>query len=123
MAPSLNTERRGDFRRRALMGGTIRFRTRESVLSCVVRNISTTGAKLTMDGAVWMPENFELEISHQDVRVNARAVWRNESEIGVAFLMRDGQPFRSARREDAMTRLERERERLTTRVRQLSEEM
>lgn len=123
MASTLTAERRGDYRRRALMGGSIRFRTRDGVLSCTVRNISTTGAKLSLDCAAWLPENFELEISHQDVRVNARAVWRTESEIGIAFLMRDGQPFRSARREDAMTRLERERERLTQRVRQLSEEM
>ncbi len=118
-----NSERRTSFRRRALMGGTLRYRTQPATHSCVVRDISTSGARLVMTGAAWLPENFELEIRHRDLRVNARAVWRKDEEIGIEFLSKGEVPFRSARAEDRVRVLEIERQKLQLRIRQLSEEL
>lgn len=122
MTMTTMTERRKTFRRRALMAGTVRLQTQTSTYSCVVRNISATGAQLTMSGAMWLPESFELEIRHRDIRVGARAVWRDNTEMGIEFVRRDGEAFRSARQEDYVRLLETEREALKLRVRQLLEE-
>lgn len=114
-------ERRDSYRRRILMAGTLRFKTRRSVFSCVIRNLSDSGARLDISGAHWVPDRFELDIPHQDIRVEVRAMWRNSEQIGVAFLRTNGEPFRSARKEDKLNALEVERERLKLRIRQLSE--
>lgn len=116
-------ERRDSFRRRTLMAGTLRFKTRRSVLSCVIRNLSVSGARLEISGAHWVPDRFELDIPHQDIRVEARAMWRSSEQMGIAFLRVNGEPFRSARMEDKVNALEAERELLKLRVRQLSEEI
>ena len=128
MSEQTTDERRSNARRKALMTGTIRFRTRTGTLSCVVRNLSTTGAKLVVTGSMWVPENFELEIQHQDIRIDARPVWRGATEMGVVFTPRrdaQGRPADYAKRastEDKVISLEAERDKLRQRVRQLSEE-
>lgn len=115
-------ERRVDVRRRALMTGTIRFKTRSGSLSCVVRNISDKGAKLVVTGSMWLPESFELEIPHQDLRIEARPVWREATEMGIAFTETSERAGRSARAENKVVSLAAERDALQRRVRQLSEE-
>lgn len=122
MVQHLFSERRADMRRRALMTGTLRFKTRSGSLSCVVRNISDTGAKLVVTGSIWLPERFELEIPHQDMRIDARPVWRGATEMGIAFIETSERPGRSARAEDKVISLAAERDALQRRVRQLSEE-
>lgn len=116
------SERRAGPRRRALMTGTIRFKTRTGSLSCVVRNISGTGAKLVVSGSMWLPERFELEIPHQDLRIEARPVWREATEMGIAFTETSEQQGRSVRAEEKVVSLAAERDALQRRVRQLSEE-
>ena len=121
-------ERRAKVRQKALMTGSIRFRTRTGTLSCVVRNLSETGAKLVVTGSMWLPENFELEIQHQDIRIDARPVWRGATEMGVVFVPRrdgHGHPANYAKRasdEDKVISLEAERDKLKQRVHQLTEE-
>lgn len=115
-------ERRTEYRRRALMAGTLRFKTRSGTLSCVVRDLSETGAKLVISSPMWIPEQFELEIQHQDMRIDARPVWRGATEMGIAFISKRNEQGRSARAEEKVISLEAERERLQRRVRQLSEE-
>jgi hypothetical protein len=77
-------ERRGLFRKRTLLRGKIAFFGR-STFECVIRNLSETGAKLCCDQHIALPDNFELVIEKTNERVSARAVWRNATEIGVAF--------------------------------------
>jgi len=128
MSSQTTGERRTKVRRKALMTGTMRFKTRSGTLSCVVRNLSMTGAKLVVTGSMWVPENFELEIQHQDIRIDARPVWRGATEMGVVFTPRrddKGQLADYAKRanaEDKVISLEAERDKLKQRVRQLSEE-
>lgn len=115
-------ERRAQVRRRALMTGTIRFKTRSGSLSCVVRNMSDKGAKLVVTGSMWLPESFELEIPHQDLRIEARPVWREATEMGIVFTEIPERHGRSARAENKVVSLAAERDALQRRVRQLSEE-
>lgn len=122
MIRHISSERRADPRRRALMTGIIRFKTRSGSLSCVVRNMSAAGAKLAVTGSMWLPESFELEIPHQDLRIEARPVWREATEMGIAFTEVAARAGRSAHAEEKVVSLAAERDALQRRVRQLSEE-
>ena len=60
-----------------------------SILNVVVRNISATGAKLTGDELVCLPEEFELKINDRFgvfVPHRVKRVWSRADAIGVAFI-------------------------------------
>ncbi|OYU49589.1 MAG: hypothetical protein CFE31_04285 [Rhizobiales bacterium PAR1] len=114
-------ERRGPFRRRALMSATVRAKTHSGTHSCVVRNLSTNGAMLACTDSMWLPEHFELEIPKQDIRINARAVWRSNEAMGIEFVGRIDKDARSARTEEKVIVLQVEREALQKRLRELTD--
>lgn len=113
-------ERRGPFRRRALMSALVRAKTHSGTHSCVVRNLSTSGAMLACTDSMWLPEHFELEIPKQDIRINARAVWRSNEAMGIEFLGKLDKDSRSARAEEQVIYLKAEREALQQRLRELT---
>lgn len=78
-------EKRPASRVRTILNGQIIFNNRSATLDCVVRNLSDSGAKLEASSAVTLPERFELVIPRKGETYRARAVWRTEREIGVAF--------------------------------------
>jgi len=116
-------ERRGAYRRKALMGGTLRFKARNGSLSCTIRNLSVTGAKLAADRAWWIPAHFELEIPHQDIRIDAYVVWRDSDELGIAFRAPRDREARSIQVEERAHSLQLERDALAQRVRQFTDEI
>jgi hypothetical protein len=79
-------ERRREYRRKALMGGLILARDTGATYDCLVRNLSAGGAQVHVANANWLPERFELDIRHRDLRIAARIVWRDAGRAGVAFL-------------------------------------
>lgn len=123
MSQPMVEERRRAFRRRALMSGNLRFKARNGSLSCVIRNLSTTGAKLAADRAWWIPAQFELEIPHQDIRIDAHVVWRDDREMGIAFAAPSDTAARSIQVEERANSLQVERDALALRVRQFTEEI
>ncbi len=123
MSQPIVEERRRAFRRRALMNGTLRFKARNGSLSCVIRNLSATGAKLTAHQAYWIPAQFELEIPHQDIRIDAHVVWRDDREMGIVFEAPRDKAARSVQLEEKAHLLQAERDMLARRVRQFTEEL
>ncbi|WP_370640704.1 PilZ domain-containing protein [Xanthobacter sp. NFH-44] len=79
------TERRTTRRRRTLLTGKIILNQRSSVISCVVRNLSDTGACLEVPAALNLPDAFELKIEPGGACSQCRIVWRSATRIGVAF--------------------------------------
>ena len=73
-------EQRAAQRFRVFKGGTIAFEG--GVVACTVRNISTAGAAIDLDGPVALPQSFTLSIAHDHTVHRCRAVWR----IGLAFV-------------------------------------
>jgi hypothetical protein len=122
MTLSANSERRAAFRRTCLLSGTIRFATRTSTMTCRIRNLSETGTRLRVANAYWLPDRFELEIMHHDIRVPAKVIWRNGEEVGVVFTSNRPGMMTSPTQDAQILSLKAETERLKTRVRQLSEE-
>jgi PilZ domain len=84
-------------RRRVLKSGVIAFNDRFSALPCTVRNLSSTGAQLRVDGTLSVPNTFELLIELDGLEAQCEVVWRRDKEIGVRFasLPRTGPPKRT----------------------------
>jgi hypothetical protein len=77
--PSEN--KRSTDRRRVFKAGKIVIGQGVSVFNCTVRNVSETGAMLTVPNAITLPEQFELRWDG-NVR-QCVVVWRKTDSLGV----------------------------------------
>jgi len=77
-------ENRKALRRRVLKAGSIAF-DQGSVFSCVVRNMSDSGACLEFAVPLDIPERFTLLIASDHVKRGCRLKWRKQTRIGVEF--------------------------------------
>jgi hypothetical protein len=59
-------------------GGSISF-------SCLVAQISATGAKIAVDGQTALPEYFQIASPQRGIDCGARLVWRRSGYAGIAF--------------------------------------
>jgi hypothetical protein len=81
-------EKRKNSRSRSLLAGRIVVGG-SSVFYCLVRNYSSTGAKLVLDTITQTPDELTVQIPQQGLSVRARVVWRRGLAIGVRFLTED----------------------------------
>ncbi len=70
-------------RKRVLKAGTIEFGG--GVIDCTVRNLSDTGAALSVESPVGIPAEFNLVVVSDQVSRMCRVVWRKENRIGITF--------------------------------------
>lgn len=62
----------------------------EAMISCMVKDISTGGARIALKRHMDLPETFELYIAAHDLQVRrARVCWRHGDFAGVAFSAAD----------------------------------
>ncbi|MFL5042285.1 MAG: PilZ domain-containing protein [Xanthobacteraceae bacterium] len=78
-------ERRTLLRQRSFLQGRLYFNNRRSSLDCLVRDISSQGAKLKVSDSIAIPEFVELHIPNKDETYRAKVQWRTGFEIGVTF--------------------------------------
>jgi hypothetical protein len=52
---------------------------------CVVRDISSLGARLAMSGAESLPDRFSLALNSDDTVRACRVAWRSATQVGVEF--------------------------------------
>ena len=81
----LSVERRKVSRQKSFLRGAINFNNRQSVLDCLIRDISPHGARLIFSGAVAVPDVLELHIPQKDQTLRAHVISRHGREIRVAF--------------------------------------
>jgi hypothetical protein len=89
LATSLSDENRRAPRLRCFRGGRCVFNKGFSDLNVLVRNISSTGAKLTGDELKILPREFELQISDglgSFAKHLVQRVWSNQDSVGVIFI-------------------------------------
>ena len=79
-------DKRISSRRRVLKAGRAASNDRHLTVSCTVRDISDTGARLRLDTSLGVPDTFELIIEIDGLEVNCEVVWRSKNEVGVRFL-------------------------------------
>lgn len=82
-------ESRTNGRMRAMLGAQIAFNNRNSTIDCIVRDISSTGARLSLSDTVALPEEFELFVPQRGKTYKARLRWRTREGAGVE-LLREG---------------------------------
>ena len=80
--------RRLSTRRRTLKSGRIVFNNRNSMIECVVRNLSSHGALLELPNVTDIPEDFELYIDNEAKCHAATTIWKRDGKMGVEFSLR-----------------------------------
>jgi two-component system cell cycle response regulator len=80
----LKQDRRRLPRKRTLKKGRIVFNNRNSVLDCVVRNLSAQGALLIVPSVFGIPDEFQLYIDSAGCHA-AHVIWRGKSSLGVSW--------------------------------------
>jgi hypothetical protein len=80
------SERRVAQRMRTLKRAKVLFNNRFSTFDCIVRNISATGALLTIDEAAHLPKVFDIIIGEEKAERPARLVYRRGMLAGIRFL-------------------------------------
>lgn len=74
-----------DPRHRTLKSGLIKYANGSITANCVVRDLSTTGAKLKIDTDILVPDRFQLEIPMDSLLVNCVVRWRAAHVLGIQF--------------------------------------
>ncbi len=85
MSLSVTEDRRTERRRKVLKGGHIAFNGGYSAYECVVKDISSSGARLAFGDEAAAPHEFALSIKGEVRARPARVVWRYRGQMGVAF--------------------------------------
>ena len=70
-------------RKRVLKAGEIEFGA--GAIDCTVRNLSETGAALSVESPVGIPAEFNLITVSDHMNRRCRVVWRKENRIGITF--------------------------------------
>jgi hypothetical protein len=79
-------ERRKTRRMRTYLGAKIGLNQQNSVMDCLIRNLTSDGAKLVFANTATVPYEFDLAVAKFERRFHARIVWRDVNEAGVVFL-------------------------------------
>ena len=77
-------EKRAAPRHRVLKHGTLAF-VGGGGIDCMVRNVSSSGARLDIAIPVGLPPTFTLVIQTDHFMRRCRPVWSNDNRFGVAF--------------------------------------
>lgn len=79
-------ERRRFERTKVSKAARISFSRHESLIDCVVFDLSIGGAGIEVMNAAAIPDQFELTFDGARTLRACRAAWRSESRIGAAFV-------------------------------------
>jgi hypothetical protein len=72
-------------RERALLQGKVSYAGGSISFTCIVTQISATGAKIAINDQTSLPEHFQFCIPQKNIDCAARLVWRRAGYAGVAF--------------------------------------
>ena len=116
-------ELRAKPRLKSLIAATIVYNNGQCTLDCVIRNISETGAKLSVPASVALPDRFDLTVPQRSATY--RAQYARRGEIGVLFdgvsAVSDAGRQTEAATKQRIRELEAEVTRLKSRIAQLTE--
>lgn len=61
-----------------------------SVVKCIMKDVSTGGAKIVIEGNIAMPSRVLLKVDQTGQTKRARVAWQNETEVGLQFIVEPG---------------------------------
>jgi hypothetical protein len=111
--------RAGGDRQRLFIMARIRFGAGALSTPCHVRDLSETGARISVDPQVTIPDHFTLEVPSRDLTHQCEMRWRAGKEIGVRFVNIE----KALTPEERIAELEAENEKLRLQVRKLKIEL
>jgi PilZ domain len=79
-------ERRQASRQKSFLRGLVYPGNSPSAVSCLVRDLSDTGARLIFSAPIAATELLELHIPVKGQRLHGKVKWREGNEIGIAFV-------------------------------------
>lgn len=79
------TERRAEARRRTLKSGRLFSDDFRTELECAIRDLSSRGARLKLEGNLLLPPSCFLYFETDRTIAPVRVVWRIETDVGVQF--------------------------------------
>ncbi|MCB1540163.1 MAG: PilZ domain-containing protein [Rhodoblastus sp.] len=115
------SDRRKEQRRRTYLGAQVVFNRRQSVVDCLIRNLSDGGARLVFAHSAMIPGAFELVIDRGGESRQVEIRWRTRLSAGVSFTSANRAAFVSLQATRRIRQLEGERAALKARVAELSE--
>jgi hypothetical protein len=74
---------------RTYIGGKISFHASYCIVDCLVRDLSTSGAKLVFSGSAIIPSQFDLLLPGKGLKLRSEVAWRGVNRIGVTFLSKE----------------------------------
>ena len=80
------TELRASSRQRTVLRGCVSYNNRSAAADCLVRDVSSRGARLELSENVVIPDLIELYIPKRQETFRARVQWRRGNEVGVAYV-------------------------------------
>ncbi|GEP05429.1 PilZ domain-containing protein [Methylobacterium oxalidis] len=86
------SEHRRETRQRVFLKGRIIFNNGASSLDCLVRDLSSSGARLALSETTTLPDSFDLFIPQKDRTFRAQLRWRRPDGIGITFVDEQARP-------------------------------
>jgi len=83
-------ERRRITRQKSFLRGNIQFNNGRNSADCLIRDISTYGARLIFSDSITTPDVIDLYIPQKEQTYRAHVIWRHGQEAGVAFAQTAG---------------------------------
>lgn len=77
--------RRGEPREPVYRFGRVMFGD-STVICCIIKDISRSGARIMMEGAGDLPEHLTFCIDQSGRRYRARVAWRRDQEAGLSLI-------------------------------------
>jgi hypothetical protein len=100
-------ERRQASRQKSFLRGLVYLGNSPSAVSCLVRDMSDTGARLTFSTPIAATEMLELHIPVKGQTLRGKVKWREADEIGIAFISDAGIGTQSTSDDELVVRVER----------------
>lgn len=100
------SDKRSTPRLRSFLKGRVVFNGGQNSLECLIRDISSTGARLEVSANVTLPDRFDLYLPHRDETCKVHSQWRRGSQLGVAFDHIESAPATPPQPQDVASRVQ-----------------
>ena len=78
-------DRRGNRRSRILKAGKLLFDAHQTIINCVIRDISPLGARIRLSDTLHLPSELELLVVREAELHPAKVLWKSQTDCGLVF--------------------------------------
>src|SRR5918997_3066146 len=99
------SDKRSTPRLRSFLKGRVLFNGGQNSLDCLIRDISSSGARLELSASVTLPDRFDLYLPHRDETCKVQIQWRRDNQLGIAFEQVEAPPAAPPQPQDVASRV------------------